>query len=94
MQEATGSCVIAFPDVCPAGQYCDVPDQAFEGTCVALPGDGQPCADTSVECAANTRCENGTCRSLKDNGASCQTDDSCYGGACVGAQCVIDTPCN
>lgn len=95
MEPSTGSsCVLAFPDMCPGEQYCDAPDQEFQGTCTALPGDGEPCADTAAECAAYARCENGTCRSLKDNGGSCQTADSCYSGACVGGQCVIDTPCN
>jgi hypothetical protein len=98
LKESTdGTCSLAVPDVCPEGQYCKLlPDTIAGGTCTVLPADGQPCAEAIAgpECAPITRCENGTCRSLKASGASCQSDDSCYSDECVAGSCVIETPCN
>jgi hypothetical protein len=88
----TSACTISYPDMCPTGQYCKHPDQDFNGTCTPLPGDGQPCV--SDTCVAYTRCESGTCRSLQDNGGTCQENDTCYSEACVAGKCAADTPCN
>jgi hypothetical protein len=91
--ESSTACSISVPDMCPTGQYCNIPAQQWQGTCAPLPTDGQPCT-AGDDCAPFTRCEAGTCRSMKDNGGTCQNDDTCYSGKCAGGACAVDTPCN
>jgi hypothetical protein len=91
------ACKIAYPDVCPADEYCAVAPQALDGTCTAKPGNGQPCAargsDAADICAPGTRCDGGSCRTLQHLGGQCQTDDACYSGNCEGGGCVSAGGC-
>lgn len=87
--EPGGSCFLAVPEMCPEGQYCDA-DLAMgrlEGTCQPRPGEGQPCAGSSV-CAEGLECIGGTCRALRDNGEACETGEECYSGLCDGGTCA------
>jgi hypothetical protein len=54
-----GACQLAFPDMCPANEYCS------SGTCVPLPGPGEACATGIVvkrPCSAYSRCVNNVLR--------------------------------
>jgi hypothetical protein len=87
---AGGTCTRAsIPAQCPNDQYCAGAGTDPEGTCTALPGDGEPCVDVlgDPRCAAYTRCENGTCRSMQTNGGACTTNAVCYSGVCQGGAC-------
>lgn len=85
-------CTLGFPDPCPDGEFCDVDPlgDLTDGTCVALPGAGQPCLvgefRTSA-CASSLSCINEVCTAVKANGAACRTEAECYGGRCVASTC-------
>jgi hypothetical protein len=80
-----GACQLAFPDMCPADEYCS------SGACEALPGPGEPCAGGLVlkrQCSAYTRCVSGTCRLLGDNGNTCVAPEECWSGVCREGKCA------
>ena len=94
------TCRIGFPKQCPPDELCDNLDSAtLQGTCVALPGEGQPCAqrfdDDDYHCAPYTRCDlsTGNCRALQRLGATCSADDLCYSGNCVDGGCASESAC-
>ena len=102
---AGAACKLAVPGQCPSDQYCDIsfrPGQTsapvpadFEGTCVDLPRDGQPCADAlgGTSCAGGHLCAGGTCRAINRIGGPCQGDEGCYSGNCSGGACVAPESC-
>ncbi len=88
---AGAACKLAFPTECPGGQYCNIPQSTppvLDGTCAALPGDGQDCTSTKA-CAAYTVCDSTTnkCVALQNDGSSCTDDNFCYSGHCVNGTC-------
>jgi hypothetical protein len=90
------ACKIAIPDGCPTGEYCKAEPDKFDGTCTARPKAGEPCGkmiDDDV-CAADTRCENGTCRARQHLGGSCSEDDVCYSDNCSKGACVPGGGCS
>jgi hypothetical protein len=92
------ACKISFPDMCPNGEYCDVPANMLDGTCKVLPGEGAACAIAPFEtepslCAPYMRCDAGTCRARQPMGASCQTDEVCLSETCVAGKCAADGAC-
>jgi hypothetical protein len=91
------ACKLGFPDACPSGEHCVAPTGSLDGTCTALPKDGEPCATGAfgdgTACAAYTRCDNGTCRALQDLGGSCKTDDVCYSEHCLNGKCAPAGSC-
>ncbi|MDW8361867.1 MAG: hypothetical protein RMK74_05670 [Myxococcales bacterium] len=89
---AGGACYVAVPEMCPEGQYCNVNlmGGSFMGTCMPLPGDGQPCGMgvTGERCADGFACDEGdVCRRLQDNGGACTEDSLCYSDRCVSGRC-------
>jgi len=92
--DSGGDCHPAGPDMCPTGEFCEVPMQSIDGTCMALPGDGEPCADSWTKgCEAYHRCVDDVCEALQDNGGSCTDDDVCHSGHCNGGTCGPYDPC-
>jgi len=92
------ACNGSLPDMCPDGEYCAGTDPMgldFDGTCEALPGDSEPCADTLLgeACAAGVNCVMGTCRQPQANGASCEVDGQCFSGSCDGGTCAAPVLC-
>ena len=86
----------AFPDQCPAGEYCDAAATDLEGTCKALPKAGEPCVQglTSKLCEPYARCDStGTCRPLADDGAACEGNALCYSEHCIGGKCTQEGGC-
>ncbi len=82
---AGGPCELAVPDMCREGEYCNA------GTCTPLPKAGEPCATGIIikpACEAYSRCVNGTCIKLDNNGSSCTQPGECYSGKCAGSECV------
>lgn len=92
-----GTCGIGIPSHCPAGEYCDADPQqtgSFEGQCVALPGDGEPCAGAVFQsCQPYHACVNDVCRQLQRLDGSCATDDECYSGNCETGSCAATNAC-
>ena len=85
--ESGGACRFALPDMCPAGEYCDL----SSNLCAALPGPGDACAPgllTKPACAAYLRCVNNQCRPLGDNDDPCASNEECYSGYCAEARCA------
>lgn len=87
-----GECAVAVPSQCPTGQFCDVPTDQWQGTCVPLPTDGQPCTSDG-QCAASHVCLNGTCDKIGDLGASCTDASACFSESCDSGECTRDLPC-
>lgn len=91
------ACRLAFPDECPAGEYCDITAQQVytgqTGTCTALPKPGATCAaplSGLSGCAPYSRCDTATntCVALHRLGQSCTTDLGCYSGRCSNGGCA------
>ena len=94
-----GTCNVAFPDMCPPGEYCSGVNPSVgvvRGICSQLPTEGNDCVPGDCgtgRCAAEHVCVDGTCRKLKENEASCQESTECFSGNCEAGTCVPDTPC-
>ena len=90
--DSGGTCNVGFPDPCPEGEYCDADLMSgeIEGTCTALPTDGEPCVEGAVfrACAAEHVCSEGTCKSVGRIGDPCDADEQCYSGNCDGGSCA------
>ena len=98
---ASGSpCWAGLPDPCPATETCHVPNLDagdVNGTCVALPGVGQPCAEMIV---SMQRCEPGLicndadmCAALARLGEPCLGDEICFSQNCADGACAVPDPC-
>jgi hypothetical protein len=93
---AGGACRIAIPDACEGGLVCDGVNPMvldFDGTCAPAPGPGAPCGGLLARCAAGSRCVDGTCTSVSENGGTCATGAGCFSGACDGGVCVAPMLC-
>jgi hypothetical protein len=93
-------CHVAFPEECPAGQFCKLPPNVLEGACTAMPKAGEPCGkyspgDSRNVCAPGTVCDvaAGNCVAFKDLGGSCTADDQCYSGRCSTAGACVSSKC-
>ena len=96
-----GTCNLAIPSMCPADELCSVTVELLmtgvtEGTCEALPGPGQPCAETfgSGACVAGSTCIDGTCAAVQRLGGGCTDDAGCYSENCQSGACAPPDPCN
>ena len=96
------TCKIAFPSMCPADQYCDVPAAlpvVIEGACKPSPDAGEPCAKATpfdmagTVCGPYARCDGGTCRALAGLGEGCETSAVCMSEHCEGGACVSGDAC-
>jgi len=92
------ACRAAFPDQCPDDEYCEIAPETLEGGCVPRPGPGEPCGRGPFEtegsiCAANTRCNGGTCRELATLGENCSNDEACLSEHCRDGACISADSC-
>lgn len=96
---AGGTCKLAFPDACAAGNYCQAAGATLfvDGTCAPLPKEGEACAATLFNtdiCPANTVCVAGKCQARVANGVSCFGAAMCYSDSCAASGCQAKLPCN
>ncbi len=101
---AGATCRLALPDMCPKGQYCNVP-AGIQGVCEDLPVDGENCTRYSLKavCAAGHRCVGrdedapdvtpGKCAALTALGYACKGDEGCYSGFCNNGKCAPPNYC-
>jgi hypothetical protein len=90
------TCFAGAPDQCPAGYFCDgfdledLEDLDIEGACIALPVEGEACAESLVGEVCNTGlvCSAGQCAPRGRIDAACTSDTACYSGACIGEVCA------
>jgi hypothetical protein len=79
-----GACT-SFIDCADEGT-CTIDEGESKGTCVAPAKEGDDCSERS--CAPGLNCDDTTARCvaevLFDDGASCEFDEECTSGACVG----------
>jgi hypothetical protein len=68
---------------------CEVPDNAAEGTCIKLPGEGEPCLDG--RCGEGVRCENQVCVPYLTDGAACDSNSDCDSSFCKKADPMSPT---
>lgn len=104
---AGGPCKPAFPEACPTGQFCKLPEPGagppvLDGVCTALPRAGEPCGSLlgpgacepyHVCVYAQPEDPSGICRAIADNGAPCSVDDQCWSERCVNGACAGDFAC-
>lgn len=89
-----GACVFAEPDLCPAGQHCQLEEDGL-GTCVDAPGVGERCSG-ALACHSGLYCDtsgasldgSGVCRERGHVGSPCISWEGCYSYHCVGSVCV------
>lgn len=95
--DAGMTCRAAFPDECPAEQYCALgANPLMPGKCTAKPGAGEKCAaglGAATICKPYTRCDSGVCREIAHAGEDCTANDTCYTGHCVDGACVTGNSC-
>jgi len=89
---AGAACREAVPEACPEGSYCAIADDATEGTCQPLPGDGAPCTDDEA-CAPWLTCVADICRPPAHLGEACVDHEQCFSWNCAGGVCVAGDPC-
>ena len=94
------TCRAAFPDECPADEYCLLggnPLDPLEGNCTPKPKAGEPCGKglgpASDQCAPYARCDAGVCRELAHLGEGCTVKATCYSGRCIDGACVAANSC-
>lgn len=92
------ACNVGLPGQCPSGEYCNAGAISEDGTCVARPGDGDPCPAIGG-CAAGHLCVpngsgGGVCRHFQNNGGACKIDDQCRSGYCNAAVCEPPVACD
>lgn len=91
------ACKAAFPDQCPADEYCALgPNPLMGGTCTSKPTAGEKCAmglGGGQICTPYSRCDAGVCRDIAHAGEECNEDDTCYSGHCVDMACVTGSSC-
>ena len=95
-------CFAGAPDQCTNGFYCsgfnldieDLNNLDIEGTCLALPGEGEPCASSLVGdiCNRGFVCNGSLCSTRQNNGGACTVDAECYGGSCYEGACAPVMP--
>ena len=96
-----GACFVSAPSMCPSGEYCDADPMSlmFAGSCIALPGVGEPCAASlsGESCQLGLICIRGEtediCRRPQDNGQACDVDEMCHSTVCVSGLCVAPSVC-
>ena len=92
-----GPCHYAYPDPCPAGEYCLL-STGYDGLCTGLPGANQPCVDSNLamrDCGPYLQCINEVCRPKRRLSESCMADEQCYSTKCdeVEQVCVMPHAC-
>ena len=89
--DSGGPCHLAFPEGCPAGEYCAGVDQYNpNGTCTPVPTLGGACAGARgrASCAPGLRCFRGVCAPWRENGGPCSIDTDCMSGFCESGVCA------
>ena len=82
------TCQLGFINSCEAGSACvgiDFESGVFEGTCEALPGQGEPCfPDDMIRCAPGFECGEGdVCGKQKALGEPCEDGSDCFSEYCA-----------
>jgi len=81
------ACAPAYPDLCPAQEYCDPSTLR----CTLLPVNLAPCLmlDGEPRCGSGSECDrtSGTCVTWKDVGEACTVDAECSFGLCPAGRC-------
>ncbi len=103
---AGGTCGIAVPSECPAGQYCpldfgDLLLGKLSASCTALPMAGEACGPALAlsRCAGDLVCDTTTnaakpvCVERRVLGQSCTSDALCVSVHCVDGACVPASVC-
>jgi len=93
---ADDTCFAGAPDQCPDGYFCngfdleDFTDLDIEGNCVALPNDGEACAESLVGevCNRGLVCSNGQCTPRARIDGACTSDVACYSDTCSNDMCT------
>jgi hypothetical protein len=95
------ACSFGLLTACEAGTYCqgiDFEAMAFEGTCVALPGDGEACLEDGFPCTPGLVCDTSgataTCTALKHIGEACGGSDVCFSSRCADGACAPGVACD
>jgi hypothetical protein len=78
-------------------QYCTAQDVMSEGTCSALPKDGEACVLGS-QCAGGHVCmkageKDTVCKRVRDLGEACDADAMCHSGRCANNKCAAAEVC-
>lgn len=99
-----GACTASLPDMCPAGEFCDV-IIGLGGICSKLPVGGQPCTRFGLKalCRKGNRCLGrdeadplntpGTCFGIVGLTDACTQDALCYSGHCDNDTCATPNYC-
>ncbi|MCS6902262.1 MAG: hypothetical protein RMJ98_21630 [Myxococcales bacterium] len=95
------ACKLAIPDACPTGEFCEGLDlnakpPKVEGTCKALPSEGQDCASTisGLACAPGLVCnKESKCKKPSKNGTDCSEDLECLSNHCAEGKCAPEDVC-
>ena len=92
-------CAPGLPEHCQDGLFCEGTNpeqQDIEGNCRALPEANQPCGQAPVGevCAYGLVCESGRCVPRQSLDGACQSEISCYSGACTAGACAVPSPCD
>jgi hypothetical protein len=94
------ACKLAFPTMCPAGEYCDGVNPTMgkiDGTCKPLPTQGQDCIQDqgSSGCVEGLVCggSDKKCKPIGKNGAACTSRSECY-GVCTNGVCAAENACS
>jgi hypothetical protein len=93
---AGAPCRLAYLSQCPPTQQCTATGASPDGTCVALPSQGQACSTAvgSLTCAPGLGCdETGTCVAGGELGDACSIDGECWSGTCAGGACAATNGC-
>jgi hypothetical protein len=93
---ADATCFAGAPDQCPDGYFCDglnlddLSNLDIEGSCIALPNDGEACAESLVGevCNRGLVCSNGLCTPRARISGACTSDAACYSDTCSNDICT------
>ncbi len=95
------ACSIGAPSQCPDGEYCAPLETrssrpVFEGTCRALPGEGESCPVTTdgPACQPGLICDtDDRCHAVNRIGEPCVSDDGCLSEICEDGRCARPINC-
>jgi hypothetical protein len=93
---AGAACRFAIPDACPSGQFCSELDPSaldFDGVCAPAPDAGEACGGIFGRCALGSRCVEGRCVAVSENGEPCAAPAECFSGFCEAGTCAEPRLC-
>jgi hypothetical protein len=93
------TCGVGIPNQCPVDEHCDADVTAgeWEGKCVPLPTDGEPCLTIEglQQCANYHVCDatSKNCKAIERLDGTCNADDQCYSENCASGKCTATDAC-